>query len=822
MGLRSRKDCMLKRYYVSYTVFKLSVERYLSRRTPLQTLMRFPVFLIALFLSVSLFGCSTYQNMTGYFNTFYNASKLFDEALTDVEKVLQKDRDTNYFAAYKVPPAAQLKFEKVIEKCSKLIQFYPQSAWVEDGIMMIGKSYVYLAEYEPASRKFNELITNFPESGHRFESRWWLALVEYYSKKDDQSLQILKALFPEVRAEGRNDLLLESLLLEAQIYFDRGEYGQSAATYELAIEVPADKRKRVVAQFQLGLCYEKLKESAKAAEAFSRVMEFGPDFPMEFKARLRRGVMLAEAGNHDQALEYLDELMQEQLKPEEYATTELEIANTYWLMHDSTEAFALYALIDTMYRRTDAAAKAYYQRGIIFEKELFDLKQALGYYNKARSENNTSSITPLALRRWEALSHYFKSRNELRRLDSLLTRALHPDTVKAGIKSDSTRNFAAGDSTRDSLLTALPVIDSLMVEQVTRPLNDSAVVFQPPDLPTTALEPPPDTSEVDDNPLAEEDLVKPLPGEIDPGLPRRPGGRESIPSAAKLQLGLATDTSGVKKALPAKQTVVSKSPLELRADIARVTFELATTFFLELDLPDSAIFWYRSLLEHHPESDLVPKAMYAMAAVYRSIGDTLLVDSLHRALESRFPDSEYATELKRVAGVEIASVEVDSQSVRYRRAEEFLADGKTDQAMKLFTTIAATGDSSLTAAKAKYTIGWIYENVLLNVDSAAAWYRLLLKDHPKSVYATAAQPKIAVKDDPKTLEKYIRINEIKAVAKSVQRRSGLPGTNKNVQDEDEEPRLQRGNRNNDPSIDDEHQQDEEPDEEPEESDDGGF
>src|SRR5260221_12997318 len=94
---------------------------------------------LTIVVSVILFfvysGCSTYQNVTAYFNTYYNAKKLFDDAAMEVESVPRKFTDTLYFKSYTVGAASQTKFDKVIEKCSKILQSYPKSAWVDDAIL---------------------------------------------------------------------------------------------------------------------------------------------------------------------------------------------------------------------------------------------------------------------------------------------------------------------------------------------------------------------------------------------------------------------------------------------------------------------------------------------------------------------------------------------------------------------------------------------------------------------------------------------------------------------------------------------------------------
>jgi tetratricopeptide (TPR) repeat protein len=411
----------------------------LLSKYPLTALRVTPLGLLFLLLSLSLFSCSTYQNITGYFNTYYNAGKLFDEAVDEVDAAPQRDRDTNYFAPYTVPGGALIKFDRVIEKCSKLIQFHSQSSWVEGSILMIGKSYVYQNEPQSAIRKFKELLDNFPESDECLEAKLWYARAEYLQKNIDEALALVKQVFPEAREKGRDEIMLLSLMLEAQIYFERKEYAQAAATNALAVEISGDNTLRARAQYQCALSYERLGDKAKASEAYLRVRDFNPNFDLQFKSRLKHGVMLSEIGEHQKALLVLEEMIEEPLKPEEFALADLEIANTHWAMGDSAEAFHLYDFIDTTYRRTDGSAKSYYKRGLIHEYFYKDFKQAKEFYAKAKAEFQNSEVTIPAQRKTDNLTSYFTISAALTRYDSLLYRELHPDTLTKVSLKDSTK-----------------------------------------------------------------------------------------------------------------------------------------------------------------------------------------------------------------------------------------------------------------------------------------------------------------------------------------------------------------------------------------------
>src|SRR5215831_7746838 len=184
----------------------LSVTFFSSTRMVKTRLLR-PKNLLALIVPLVLSGCSTYQNFTAYFNTYYNASHLFQEAVDEVERTPMKSLDTLYFNPYAAQAATSQKFDKVIEKCSHIIESYGQSKYADDAVLMIGKSFVYKGENESGVRKFQEFLQSFPTSDLRREAKLWNAKAEFFMKKEDVALKILEDLYDEARSEGDNEIL---------------------------------------------------------------------------------------------------------------------------------------------------------------------------------------------------------------------------------------------------------------------------------------------------------------------------------------------------------------------------------------------------------------------------------------------------------------------------------------------------------------------------------------------------------------------------------------------------------------------------------------
>jgi len=108
------------------------------------------IILVAVVLAaaVTLGSCA-------YFNTLYNAKKIYGEA-----EEMRENKDGE------VDRNLKEKYNEVITKCGKVIRDYPDSKWVDDAIFLMGKCLVRQGEYDKGIRKFLELTTNYPERNY--------------------------------------------------------------------------------------------------------------------------------------------------------------------------------------------------------------------------------------------------------------------------------------------------------------------------------------------------------------------------------------------------------------------------------------------------------------------------------------------------------------------------------------------------------------------------------------------------------------------------------------------------------------------------------
>jgi len=211
-------------------------------------------------LSIFLLSCA-------YFNTFYNARTYFDTA------------EKEYRKKGKLTPEIRQNYNKVIEKCSKILEFYSRSKYVDDAVFLTALSYKRLGERVKAEKKFKELFEFFPESKYIPRAHLEYAGLLLDQERFDESMEELN------RAE-RMGLERESALLKVKLLVAMGKYGEALNNIKTLLK-------------------EKLKEDEKR-----ELLLLGAESALKKK-------------DYEGARYYLDELLHSNLRPQERFKTRL-------------------------------------------------------------------------------------------------------------------------------------------------------------------------------------------------------------------------------------------------------------------------------------------------------------------------------------------------------------------------------------------------------------------------------------------------------------------------------------------------------------------
>ena len=137
-----------------------------------------------------------------YFNTFYNAQAHYKDA--------EKIRIENF--GDQLPSRAIQEYQKVIEKSQKVLTDYSDSKYVNDALLLKGKSHFFKREYDSAKESFDRL-KNTEEIFFQHETTYWLALCKWKDLRPQPAINDLRTLLSST----------DSVDLESRIYLTLGE-----------------------------------------------------------------------------------------------------------------------------------------------------------------------------------------------------------------------------------------------------------------------------------------------------------------------------------------------------------------------------------------------------------------------------------------------------------------------------------------------------------------------------------------------------------------------------------------------------------------------
>ncbi len=673
----------------------------------MKNILRITRPLLILLLVSFLFGsCAVwdfvrirYQNVTGYFNTYYNASKLFQEALDEINKE-EESKDlmiekTNPFI-FNIPPATVQKFDKVIEKCSKLLNDYSESKWVDNALLLIGKCYYYKQEYGRADRKFNELLQTFPKSNLIPEAQLWLGKTYFMLERDEDATQMIEKSIltakeleqPEVVSEGYFTLGDMALYLNKQ--------SETLEFYKKGINDAEDKSRKARIQFMLARLEEKLGNKNAARMAYLKVLDYNPPDKMRFNAEIQYVRLSRELGDFKTAFMTLVQMLETPRFIDYDAQIQLNIGHTLAASGDYKTAIEQYKYVDTTFKGKPEAAEAYYSVARIYEYQLKDYDNAAENYTKAKFEFPGSEFGLKGGRRADDFMEYQKLRRVMYDVDTLLFYVLNPDTLRV----------------RDSLKTILDSIDlAKKIREGYDPLSEGSDRMA---RLTRRRSHGRNTGKVAGQPSISR------PDQTVSASAPQPGANQNQPGSAAPYRSLKLS---------------SLQPDSLSQILSRIRFDMGAIMFSRLQNYDSARYYYQLALQGSLEDSKSAQAYYTLAQIHREEGDSLKADSLEMFIISKYPFTAYGHKLMLERNMPIA---LDSSALAlqaYNIAARHLEEGRHEKGIQEMKKVIERYPFSEQAVRARLAIGMTYETQLADKENMLNEYRYIAKEFPNSKYS---------------------------------------------------------------------------------------
>jgi len=693
--------------------------------------------LVLLILLLILSGCSVWDNFTTYFNLYFNTATLYENA---EEEILSQKRDLFSIEPLVVPGTAKTALVKVVEKSSKLLQFYSSSSYVDEALMMLGKSFYYQNNFQKSNRKFEELLaTNIDDDETMTEANLWIAKNLFELREFSKALKLIEEVRVKAVEEGYDKIVKESYVQEIIYRLKEKDNVKAISLANEFAEVYDDGIVQAQIYYELGNLYTLIGENDNAITAYEKVFEYSPDFDLEISATIKYADALRNAGQTQKSLEVFEDIRNEDKYLNSYSEIDFEIGKSLVQLGKYDEALDQFRLVDTTYKSTPFASASNFEIGELYRTKFLKYDSAGHYFSKAAVSNPPKDYLEKAKSNNLLFAKYSKLRGEINRIDKQLFYSENPEIF---IK----------DST-DYLADSLKILDEFLAQKEMQEIWKGAEV----DTTSGKI----DSSFIKDSISVKDSLVK-------------------VDSLIKIGEVSAFDTVGLEKRLldfkkqkrvEAENELKNKELLNLRNQgqlkldslnfkgnppkrlsisidsaktiISKNNLELGNLFLTDLNVPDSSLILYQQNLEKFAGTSYYPNTLYAMGSYYLTVNEKAKADSLFQIIYTDYKDKNIVNAAANKLNLPLVDFDYDPAKEIYVLAEGYMLDSIYSKSIDKFWSIYKEYPKSPFAPKGLYASGLILEDNLFLLDSAASVYDTLIAKYPTTPYAKKISQKIS-------------------------------------------------------------------------------
>jgi len=325
-------------------------------------------------------ACGVWENFTTYFNLYYNTTDAFEQA---EEAISLEERSIFSTKEITVPGSANQLLNRVIEKTSKILQFHGTTSYVDDALLMLGKSFYYQKNYLKSIRKFQELTATQKESDLYLEAELWIAKTEMRLKNYETALLLLDSVRIKAAGEGEDEIIEEAYIEEVIYNVTIENYAQAIKIADELLNIVDDDARAAEVAFETASFYTKLEDPKNALRYLEMVSDYSPVYKIELDALVERGRTLRQLDRNEEALDIFETMRLEDKYKDNFDVIDYEIGMTYEALGETDRAVENLVYVDTSYTTSVYSGIARYNLGRIYEDKLVNFDSAAVYYQKA-------------------------------------------------------------------------------------------------------------------------------------------------------------------------------------------------------------------------------------------------------------------------------------------------------------------------------------------------------------------------------------------------------------------------------------------------------
>lgn len=646
--------------------------------------------LIGILLTVSSCGLfkgtkveEIYQNITARYNGYFNARMLMQDVVENNRKV-HGDNYTDILDVYQFPSKKQAKrntpkCDKIIKKCTRVLQKRPETKWSDDCYFLMGKARFYKGSYTKATQVLRYTSSKYKDRPTALKAKIWVVHTYLQQKNytdaramltniqsqgkipEDQAYKLQRAqaaiaiqngsyekAYNKLRlvlpAVGNDDLEHRYRFIMGQLSQELGKYHQAIKTYTKVLSNRTSYELAFHAKINKAACYQALADEApqKVADVKEDLQEMlKDDKNVDYKSRIyfELAQLSRETGDTKAFLKFLDKALRaEQASSRQKAVAYRSLAQYHYNNENYPKAKAYY---DSTSRFITPSADNYLafknKKDILDELIRYkqtirkqDSLQALAGYSKKELKNHFAKLIKQAKKRKQRKKRKEANRKQQRQLQRLRNQRRqdlrqNQTITDPQISQGSSQWYFYSETSKGQ---GLPQFKRKWGD---RPLQDfwrfrtKQVAFQDNEQKTdTNKQQATKTADTNRQRLATKEMLK----------------QEKVPKNFK-KLKKSQRKFYAQIPFNERQMRLSKKKKQ------KARYELGRIYYQDLEAYDQAFKTLNSLNKDHPNHAFKPPSLYYLHRIAQSKNQKDTSDRYKQKLLENYPESQYAQILKR-------------------------------------------------------------------------------------------------------------------------------------------------------------------------------
>lgn len=681
-------------------------------RSPLSTIS----VLLFCFIVIMLSACSSekrtvvalaYHNTTAHYNGYYYAR----EEIKKIEKDVWAAMVDDYNRILRLYPALDSTLAKgydkdiqeAIKMASLAIQRHPNSKWVDDSYILVGKARFYSLDWGNAIQTFKFVNTKSLDLDTKHAAI--IQLVRTFTEHKEYLNAQAAIDFVQkgpLTKKNQKHLLLE----KAYFYQEQGDLDNMVRNLTQATSMLKKKDRPGRVYFIIGQIYQKLGFESEAYNYYKKCLSTNPEYEVDFYARLYMAQVteISRSKNVNAARKSFRKLLKDSKNKEfkdkiyyEMGVFELKQKNLPQALTDFNKSIR-----EGTNKRIDG--EAYLRLGEIYYDTLRKYELSQAYYDSAINALPKDYEGYAAIKaRQSILDEFVKNLNTIKWQDSLLAMAgMDSLALRARIDSSFQAKKALAEKSEGKKKKKRNRVD---IQSNTNNIFNTGEEGQ--------------TEEAADwyfgNPSAMslgQSEFKRLWGDVT----LEDNWRRSLrsASAASRPSESLTDTATPAASDPTTPAATPSDPVA--AEYARVDkqiprtdeqkqeaykkiedayFNLGDIYYFKLLEKDNAVTSYNTLLSRFPETEYEPEILYKLYLIFKD-SDPAKAEGYASRLKTKYPNSDFAKTLINPDYLKESSQTAEKQKEVYKTSYEQYQNGEYRLALQTLNDAAAMGETSFT------------------------------------------------------------------------------------------------------------------------------